>query len=117
MLKIEIIVRPERISAVTEALDTAGCTGYYYSNVTGQGRQGGVEVITGRGGQTTTKSAVPKTLITTIVADSISDKVIEGVIEAARSPGGGNIGDGKIFVYTLDKAVRIRTGETGNDAI
>ncbi len=117
MLKIEIIVRPERISAVTEALDEAGCTGYYYSNVTGQGRQGGVEVITGRGGQTTTKSAVPKTLITTIVADSISDKVIEGVIEAARTPGGGNIGDGKIFVSPVSDVIRVSSGENGEIAI
>ena len=117
MIKIEIIVRPERIGGVTEALDASGCTGYYYANITGQGRQGGVEVITGRGGQTTTKSAVPKTLITTVVDESIVDKVIDAVIEAARTPNGGNIGDGKIFVSSLEQVIRIRTGETGEKAI
>tara|TARA_B100001750_G_scaffold75074_1_gene59725 strand:+ start:11358 stop:11711 length:354 start_codon:yes stop_codon:yes gene_type:complete len=117
MIKIEIIVRPERIGGVTEALDASGCTGYYYANITGQGRQGGVEVITGRGGQTTTKSAVPKTLITTVVSESIVDKVIDAVVEAARSPNGGNIGDGKIFVSPVTDVVRVSSGEKGEVAI
>ncbi|MQF98866.1 MAG: P-II family nitrogen regulator [SAR202 cluster bacterium] len=117
MIKIEIIVRPERIGGVTEALDASGCTGYYYANITGQGRQGGVEVITGRGGQTTTKSAVPKTLITTVVDESIVDKVIDAVIEAARSPNGGNIGDGKIFVSPVTDVIRVSSGERGEIAM
>ena len=117
MIKIEIIVRPERIGGVTEALDASGCTGYYYANITGQGRQGGVAVITGRGGQTTTKSAVPKTLITTVVDESIVDKVIDAVIEAARTPNGGNIGDGKIFVSPVTDVVRVSSGERGQVAM
>ena len=117
MIKIEIIVRPERIGGVTDALDESGCTGYYYANITGQGRQGGVEVITGRGGQTTTKSAVPKTLITAVVAESIVDNVINAVVEAARTPNGGNIGDGKIFVSPVSDVVRVSSGERGEIAI
>ena len=57
MLKIEAIFRPERVSAVTDALVEAGVTGFHYQNVTGQGQQKGVEVVTGRGGQATTRAA------------------------------------------------------------
>ena len=117
MLKIEIIVRPERISQVTSALDDSGCTGYHYTNITGQGRQGGVEVTTGRGGQTTTKSSVPKTLITTVVANDLLDKVIESVIDSARTPEGGAIGDGKIFVSEISDVVRVSSGERGDVAL
>ena len=116
MLKLEIIIRPERISQVTSALDSAGCTGYNYVNITGRGRQGGVEVVTGRGGQTTTRSVVPKTLITTVISGDSLDKTIEGVIEAARTPG-GSIGDGKIFVSEIKDVVRISSGERGDVAI
>ena len=76
-----------------------------------------MEVITGRGGQTTTKSAVPKTLITTVVDESIVDKVIDAVIEAARTPNGGNIGDGKIFVSPVTDVVRVSSGERGQVAM
>jgi len=117
MLKVEMIVRPERVGAVTSALDEAGCTGYHYTNVTGQGRQGGVEVVTGRGGQTTSRSAVPKTVITTVIPDSLLDSVIDGVTDAARSPGGGNIGDGKIFVSQISDVVRVSSGERGEVAM
>lgn len=117
MLKVEVIVRPERIGQVTSALDDAGCTGYHYTNVTGQGRQGGVEVFTGRGGQTTTRSAVPKTLITTVIPDSILEQVIAGVLESARSPGEGNIGDGKIFVSPVSDVIRVSSGERGEIAM
>ena len=117
MLKIEIIVRPERIGQVTSALDDCGCTGYHYANVTGHGRQGGVEVTTGRGGQTTTKASVPKTLITTIVANDLLEKVIESVIASARTPGGGAIGDGKIFISEVSDVIRVSSGERGDVAL
>ena len=117
MLKVEVIVRPERIGQVTSALDDAGCTGYHYTNVTGQGRQGGVEVFTGRGAQTTTRSAVPKTLITAVIQDSILEQVISAVLASAKSPGEGNIGDGKIFVSPVSDVVRVSSGERGDIAI
>lgn len=116
MLKVELIVRPERVGGVMLALDESGCTGYHYTNITGQGRQGGIEVFAGRGGRMT-KSAVPKTLITTVIPDEMLDKVVEAVLEAARTPGGGNIGDGKIFVSPVVDAIRIRTGEKGAPAV
>jgi nitrogen regulatory protein P-II 1 len=111
MIKIEAIVRPERISAVVEALDGAGCGGYNYVNVTGRGNQQGVEVFTGRGATTTRRTALPKVLITTVVDDAKKETVIEAIIGAARSEGEGNIGDGKIFISPISEIVRVRTGE------
>jgi len=117
MLKIEAIVRPERIGQVTGALVAVGCSGFHYQNVTGQGRQQGVTVVTGRGGQVSNRSAVPKTILTTVITNDMREKVIDAIVEAARSPGKAQIGDGKIFVSSVDDVVRVRTGETGEEAI
>ena len=114
MLKIEAIFRPERVSAVTEALVEAGVTGFHYQNVTGQGQQKGVEVVTGRGGQATTRAASSKTLLVTVIDDSKRDTVIDAIVSAARS---GEIGDGKIFVSEVSDTIRVRTGESGDAAI
>jgi nitrogen regulatory protein P-II 1 len=116
MIKIEAIVKPERINQVTDALEQAGCGGFHYHNVTGQGTQRGVDVFTGRGG-TMTKAAVVKTLLVTVIPDAMKDTVVEAIIEAARSPDGGAIGDGKIIISAVSDAVRVRTGETGEAAI
>ena len=117
MLKVEAIIRPERINQVTSALEGAGCTGFHYVNVTGQGRQRGVEVFVGRSGQTVTRSAVPKTIVTTVIPDDLLETVIEAIIGAARSPGGGYMGDGKIFVSAVSEVIRVSTGERGEVAI
>jgi nitrogen regulatory protein P-II 1 len=117
MISIEAIVRPERINMVTAALQQVGCQGFYYYNVTGQGRQGGVEVFVGRGGQMMTRNASPKTVIRTVVSDDMKGKVIAAICEAARSPGEGAIGDGKIFVSNMEDAVRVRTDERGEAAM
>ncbi len=117
MISIEAIVRPERVSQVTAALEDAGCPGFYYYNITGQGRQHGVEVFVGRGGQMATRSTVPKTVIRTVVPEDIKDKIIDAIIGAARGPGEGAIGDGKIFISTVEDAVRVRTNERGEAAI
>ena len=114
MLKIEAIFRPERVSAVTDALVEAGVTGFHYQNVTGQGQQKGVEVVTGRGGQATTRAASSKTLLVTVIDDSKKDTVIDAIVAAARS---GEIGDGKIFVSEVSDTIRVRTGESGDTAI
>jgi nitrogen regulatory protein P-II 1 len=117
MISIEAIVRPERVSQVTAALVEAGCPGFYYYNITGEGRQRGVEVFVGRGGQMATRATVPKTLIRTVVGEDLKDAIIAAIINSARGPGEGAIGDGKIFVSTVEDAVRVRTGERGGDAI
>ena len=116
MIKIEAIVRPERINQVTQALEEAGCPGFHYQNVTGQGQQRGVEVFTGRGGSMA-RAAVAKTLLVTIVPDTLKDAAIEAIVEAARTPPDGQIGDGKIVTTRIDEAVRVRTGEKGDSAI
>lgn len=117
MISIEAIVRPERVSHVAQAMEDAGCRGFYYVNVTGQGQQRGVEVFVGRGGQMARRSAVPKTLIRAVIHDSQKDSVIAAIVAAARSEGDGEIGDGKIIVSPVLDAVRVRTGETGDAAI
>ena len=117
MISIEAIVRPERVSQVTAALVDAGCPGFYYYNITGQGRQQGVEVFVGRGGQMTTRSTVPKTVIRTVVSEDQKDAIVAAIMGAAKSAGDGEIGDGKIFVSTVEDAVRVRTGEHGAEAI
>ena len=117
MISIEAIVRPERVSQVSAALVEAGCPGFYYYNITGQGRQQGVEVFVGRGGQMTHRATVPKTLIRTVVADDQKDAIIAAILSSAKSEGEGEIGDGKIFISQVDDAVRVRTGERGADAV
>lgn len=117
MLKVEALVRPERINEVTKALDASGCTGYYYYNVTGQGRQKGVEVITGRGGQVSTRSSVAKTKVTTVIPDNLLDAVINAIVGAARNTKDGELGDGKIFVSQISDVVRVSSGERGEVAI
>ena len=79
MLKIEAIFRPERVGAVADSLLAAGVTGFHYQNVTGQGQQKGVEVVTGRGGQTT-RSASAKTLLVTVISDDKKDAVVEAIV-------------------------------------
>ena len=117
MIKIEAIVRPERINGISAALEDAGCRGFHYQNVTGQGQQRGVEVFTGRGGQTVTRAAMSKTLLVTVVPDDMKDKVVDAIIGAARSPDGGQIGDGKIIISDVADVVRVRTGQRGDAAI
>ena len=116
MIKIEAIVRPERINQVTSALEQIDCKGFHYQNVTGQGQQRGVEVFAGRGGSMA-RAAVPKTLLVTVVPDELKDVVIDTIVNAARTPGDGQIGDGKIVISQVFDVVRVRTGETGDSAI
>lgn len=117
MIKIEAIVRPERIGDVVKALDEAGCGGYQYSNVTGRGNQQGIEVFTGRGASTTRRTALPKVMVTTVVSDEKKEEVVAAIIGAARSGDEGNIGDGKIFVSPVSEVIRVRTGERDGAAL
>jgi nitrogen regulatory protein PII len=117
MLKIEAVVRPERVNIVIEALLDAGCGGYHTANVTGKGTQQGVEVFTGRGATTTTRAALPKTIITTVVKASMKDAVVEAILIASKTGEEGQIGDGKIFVSPISEVIRVRTGEKDNAAL
>jgi nitrogen regulatory protein P-II 1 len=117
MFKIEAIIRPERINLVISAIEAAGCRGYHYENVTGRGQQGGIEVFTGRGGTTATRTALPKTLLVVVVEDKDKDRIVTAIVAAARSGADGAIGDGKIFVSPVTEVVRVRTGERNSAAL
>ena len=117
MIKIEAVVRPERVNLVVEALLDAGVGGYHISNVSGKGTQQGVEVFTGRGATTATRTSLPKALITTVVPEADKEKIIEAIVSAARSSEEGAIGDGKIFVSAILEVVRVRTGERNEAAL
>jgi nitrogen regulatory protein PII len=117
MIKIEAVVRPERVNPVVDALIDAGCGGYHVANVSGKGTQQGVEVFTGRGATTTTRAALPKSIVTTVVVESLKDAVVAAIIEAAKSGEEGQIGDGKIFVSPISEVFRVRTGEKDGAAL
>ena len=112
MKKIEAIIKPFKLDEVREALTALGCNGLTVTEVKGFGRQKGHTELY-RGAEYTV-DFLPKVKVEVIVADDLLEKVIDAVIKAAHT---GKIGDGKIFVMPVEQVVRIRTGETGNDAI
>ena len=112
MKKIEAIVRPSRIDELGKALAEIGIAGMTVIEVKGFGRQKGhTEVY--RGAEYVVEF-IPKARIELAVDDDAAPAVIERILTAART---GKIGDGKIFVYDLEEAVRIRTGDRGKDAL
>jgi nitrogen regulatory protein P-II 1 len=110
--KIEAIIKPFKLEEVKEALTNAGVRGITVSEVKGFGRQKGHTELY-RGAEYVV-DFLPKIKIEIILPDEMVDRVIEAITSSART---GRIGDGKIFVLPLDGAVRIRTGEKGEDAI
>ena len=112
MKLVTAIVKPFKLDDVKAALETLGVLGLTVSEVRGYGRQKGhTEVY--RGAEYTV-DLVPKVRLEVLVDDLDSDKVVETVTEAART---GKIGDGKVWVTTVDSVVRVRTGERGADAL
>lgn len=112
MKKIEAIVKPFKLDEVKEALQEAGFQGITVTEVKGFGRQKGHTELY-RGAEYVV-DFLPKVKIEIVVSDHTVDKAVEAIREAAQT---GRIGDGKIFVSTIDQAIRIRTGETGDDAV
>jgi nitrogen regulatory protein P-II 2 len=106
------IIKPFKLEEVRDALTAIGVHGLTVTEVKGYGRQKGHTEIY-RGAEYAV-SFLPKLKIEVAVDASVADKVVEAIVAAART---GQIGDGKIFVYGLDSAVRIRTGETDKDAL
>lgn len=112
MKKIEAIFRDEKISAVKEALKDLGVAGMTVTEVKGHGTQKGItEVYRGR---SYAVDLLSKVKVEVVVDDKDVKKVTDAICEAART---GSIGDGKIFVYNVEDAIRIRTGETGEKAV
>lgn len=112
MKMIIAIVKPHRLDAVRSALNEVGVHGMTTSEVKGYGRQGGHSEIY-RGAEYTV-SFVPKVKIEVVTSDTLADRAVEAIAQAAKT---GKIGDGKIFVLDVSKAVRVRTGEAGDDAL
>ena len=112
MKLITAIIKPFKLDEVREALSDIGVQGITVTEVKGFGRQKGHTELY-RGAEYVV-DFLPKTKIEAAVDDNIVDRAIEAIETAART---GKIGDGKIFVYDLQQVVRIRTGETGNDAL
>jgi len=112
MKKIEAVIKPFRLDEVKDALNRLGVSGMTISEVKGFGRQRGhKEVYRGTEYQV---DFVPKVKIEIVVATEMVDKVVATIAENANTQ---KVGDGKIFVLPLEQAVRIRTGESGKDAI
>ena len=112
MKKIDVIIKPFKLDDVREALSEIGVTGMTATEVKGFGRQKGHTELY-RGAEYVV-DFLPKLKLDIAIDDNQVDQVIEAIIKGANS---GKIGDGKIFVYPLEQVVRIRTSETGSDAL
>ena len=112
MKKIEAIIRPERVSVVRAAIIDAGSNGITVTEVRGHGIQKGIAQQ--YRGVSYTTDLLTKVKLEVVVPDASVKKIVNAIMESART---GNIGDGKIFVSTVDDVYRIRTGESGDKAI
>lgn len=112
MKRIEAVVKPHKLDEVKDRLREVGVSGMTVTEVKGFGRTGGkAEVYRG---SSYVVDFVPKAKIEVLVKDSTASDVIQAILASART---GKIGDGKIFVTSVDEVIRIRTGEKGEDAL
>jgi len=112
MTKVEAIIQPLRLESVKEALQQIGADGMTVTEVRGHGRQKGhTEVYRGR---EYTVDLLPKVKIEMVLPDSRVEAAIEAILKTAKT---GEIGDGKIFLYRVDEAIRIRNDERGESAL
>jgi nitrogen regulatory protein PII len=112
MKLVTAVIKPFTLDAVKDALKAVGVAGLTVSEVRGFGRQGG-HTETYRGSEYQVEF-IPKVKVEVVVDDGIADAVVDAIINAGRT---GNIGDGKVWVTSVEELVRIRTGERGSDAV
>ena len=112
MKKVEAIIKPFKLDEVKEALHEIGIQGITVTEAKGFGRQKGHTELY-RGAEYVV-DFLPKVKVEIVMEDGVVSRAVEAIQSAAHT---GRIGDGKIFVYTIDDIIRIRTGETGTDAI
>ena len=112
MKKIEAIIKPFKLEEAKEALSSSGIQGLTVSEVKGFGRQRGHTELY-RGAEYVV-DFLPKVKIELVISDDDVDRAVEAITSSAKT---GRIGDGKIFVFDLNQAIRIRTGETGDQAV
>jgi nitrogen regulatory protein P-II 1 len=112
MEKIEAIIRPHKLDEVQDALNEAGFTGLTVTEVRGYGRQKGHKEV--YRGTEYNINFVPKIKIELVCSDTQTEKAIDIIIKTGKT---GQVGDGKIFIYSLKDSIRIRTGESGDSAL
>ena len=112
MKKVEAIIRPFKLDEVKEALVEEGVRGLTISEVRGYGRQKG-HTETYRGSEYRIEF-IPKIKVEVIVEDNKAEKVVDAILRTAKT---GQVGDGKIFIYDVQEVIRIRTEESGKDAL
>lgn len=112
MKKVEAVIKPFKLDEVREALSVIGANGLTVTEVKGFGRQKGHTELY-RGAEYVV-DFLPKIKLELVIADKMVDAVVEAIVKAAHT---GKIGDGKIFVSSVEEVIRIRTGETGEAAV
>jgi nitrogen regulatory protein P-II 1 len=110
--KLEFIIRPEKLEDVKEVLNEMEIFGMTVSTVSGCGTQKGRREV--YRGVVYNINLLPKIKVETVVKDDLADKISDAIIKKLRT---GNIGDGKIFIYNIEDAIRVRTGEHGESAL
>ena len=113
MKKLEIIIQPEKLEALKAILDASNVSGIMISNIMGYGNQKGHKQFY-RGAEYSV-NLLPKIKVETVVEPEVAEPLIRKIVEEIKT--GGTYGDGKIFVYEVQDAVRIRTGERGSAAL
>ncbi|MFV0465212.1 MAG: P-II family nitrogen regulator [Lachnospiraceae bacterium] len=112
MKKLEIIIRPEKLEDLKEVLETAAISGLNVVNTMGYGNQKGI--VKNYRGASYNVTLLPKIKVETVVPNDVAPVLIDKIVAEIKT---GNFGDGKIFVYEVEDAVRIRTGERGETAL
>lgn len=112
MKKLEMIIKPEKLEELKAILDECKANGVMISNIMGYGNQKGYKRL--YRGTEYNVNLLPKVRVETVIEDEISETIIDRVVKEINT---GNYGDGKIFVYDVQDAIRIRTGERGTDAL
>jgi nitrogen regulatory protein P-II 1 len=113
MKHIKAILQPEKLACVREELEkTSSYRGIMITDIMGQGTQKGI--VQAWRGEKFRADLIPKVMIDLVVKDECAEKIIKIIYDCACT---GEIGDGKIFIYNVEDAIRIRTGERGNDAL
>lgn len=112
MKKVEAIIKPFKLDEVKDALSEVGVQGMTVTEVKGFGRTGGKKEV--YRGSAYVVDFVPKVKLEIVVSDDLTHSVLDAIEKSAKT---GRIGDGKVFVSPIDEAVRIRTGEKGDEAI
>lgn len=112
MKKLEVIIKPEKLEELKAILDECQANGVMISNIMGYGNQKGYKRL--YRGTEYNVNLLPKVRVETVVEDEVAEDIVERVVQEINT---GNYGDGKIFVYEVQDAIRIRTGERGTEAL